>query len=117
MWNFAVGEYTFYDLAFCSYSAFANLAINIRFIDNSAVCFLVIAGSGIIALAIVAYCLYFTEHPHLLGEFKKRFERMKICQHFYNFSMAERLSDRVPPFSQSAGVDCAVNRTHFHSLS
>jgi hypothetical protein len=56
MWNFAVGEYTFYGLAFCSYSAFATLAINIRFIDNSAVCFIGIATSGIIALAIVAYC-------------------------------------------------------------
>jgi hypothetical protein len=91
MWNFAVGEYTFYGLAFCSYSAFASLAINIRFIDNSAVCFIGIATSGIIALAIIVYCLYFTEHPHCLGEFRKRFERMNICQHFYNFSMIERM--------------------------
>jgi hypothetical protein len=67
MWNFAVGEYTFYGLAFCSYSAFATLAIDIRFCDKSVVCFIGIATSAVLGLVIIGYCVYFTEHPLYLG--------------------------------------------------
>jgi hypothetical protein len=67
MWNFAVGEYTFYGLAFCGYSAFATLAIDVRFCDNSSVCFIGIATSAFLGLAIIGYCVYFTEHPYFMG--------------------------------------------------
>jgi len=91
VWKFAVGEYTFYGLAFCSYSVFAGLAIDFRFCDKSAVSFIGIVASAVLALTIVGYCVYFTSNPRFLGEFKSRFERMNICQHFYSFSMIERM--------------------------
>jgi hypothetical protein len=67
MWKYAVGEYAFYGLAFCSYSVFVDLAIDIRFTDKSTVSFIGMATSAVLGLTIVGYCLYFTKHPQYLG--------------------------------------------------